>query len=111
MTYMAKTTQKNFAVPSALAKRWTKFQGVGSKESSKNASGALFLYMLMPAHVREVCRAAAYESDIDIAMKNFWVRFHMINNDAALAIALLETARSLEEDSDKKTACNSAKSG
>ena len=111
MTYMPETTQKNFTLPLALAKKWTSFQGIGSKESSRNASGALFLYMLMPAHVREVCKAAAYEPDIGVAMKHFWARFQTVNNDAALAIALLETAQALEEDFDKKNTGKSAKSG
>ena len=111
MTYMAKTVQKNFSLPSALAKRWSKFQGIGSKESSKNASAALFLYMLMPAHVRELCRQAAYEADISAARQDFWVRFQSINQDAALALALLETSRALEEDSNRTKADKSAKSG
>jgi len=108
---MLKTTQKNFTIPLALAKKWQSFQGVGSKESSKNASGALFLYMLMPAHIREICRTAAYESDMALAMKNFWLRFQNVNNDAALALVLLETARELEEDFHKKNTGKSAKSG
>lgn len=111
MTYMSKGPQKNFTLPAALRKRWDKFKGTGSKEDSKNAAGALFLFMLMPADVRELCRKAAYKSRQKTAIDNFWLAFRATNKEAALARTLLETSRSLEEDSGKKRDDISAKSG
>ena len=53
--------QKNFRLPIDLVKAWNKFQGVGSQEGSKNAAGEFFLFMLMPDHVRSICRDLAYQ--------------------------------------------------
>ena len=108
---MAKSVQKNFSIPEDLSDVWDDFQGQGSKESSKNAAGALFLYMLMPAHVREVCRNVAYHNDIKAAQKNFWIRLSSEYQDSRLAMVLLAAVREHEANSNKKIRGKSPKSG
>ena len=107
---MAKGVQKNFTLPKSLAKNWNKFQPKGSKESSANASGALFLYMLMPASVREVARSVAHESNFNSARKAFWDTLERISKDALLAKVLLDAVGSHEEASGKKMAPEPKKS-
>lgn len=100
---MIKGVQKNFTLPKSLAKNWGKFQPKGSKESSANASGALFFYMLMPPSVREVARNVAHESDFNSARNLFWEELGKISQDALLAKALLDTVEVHEEISEGKT--------
>jgi len=108
---MGKGVQKNFTLPRPLAKNWDKFQTKGSKVSSANACGALFLYMLMPASVRDVARCVARESDFDAARKLFWEKLGSVSQDALLAKALLDTVQAREVENDKKSNGTVAKSG
>ena len=100
---MKKGVQKNFTLPKSLAKKWNSFQTKGSKESSANASGALFLYMLMPPSVREVARNVVHEPDFNSARNLFWEELGKLSQDALLAKALLDTVEAREEISEKKT--------
>ena len=108
---MAKGAQKNFTLPTALAKNWNKFLPKGSKESSANASGALFLYMLMPVTVRDVARQMAREPDFENGRNLFWERLGTISRDAQLAKALLDVVQAREEDDVEKKGDTVAKSG
>jgi len=111
MTYMMKPVQKNFSLPPALADKWDQFQGVGSKESSRNASGALFLFMLMPAYLRDLCRSAAYEADLAAAMHNFRSRCDLARREEHLTSIVIDAARANEIGFGKKKVGKSAKSG
>ena len=111
MVFMTKRVQKNFSLPKALAANWDKFQAKGSKESSANASGALFLYMLMPATVREAARSVSHESDLNAARKLFWEKLGAVSQDALLAKALLDTVQAREAENNKKKSDIVAKSG
>jgi len=108
---MSKGMQKNFTIPTALAKNWNKFQPKGSKESSANASGALFLYMLMPSTVRHVARQASHESDFDTGRRFFWEKLGQISKDAQLAKALLDAVQVREEDVAEKMGDKASKTG
>jgi len=108
---MNKRVQKNFSLPKVLAANWDKFQTKGSKESSANASGALFLYMLMPAAVREAARSVSSISELDAARKLFWEKLESLSQDALLAKVLLDTVQAHEAENDKKKGDTVVKSG
>ena len=67
MSYVKNKIQKNYTLPIALSVEWDKFQGEGSKESSRNAAAALLIYMILEASTKEVARKYAYENDIENA--------------------------------------------
>lgn len=101
MFYMAKNSsaksslkQKNFTLPKKLIRAWAKFlPKEGSQESSKNAAGALFLYMVMPDHLQQLVKSMAYESNIETALTEFWQQLDNFYNEVGQAKAILATAR------------------
>ena len=97
-----KGNQINFTLPIRLRKYWSKFLPQGSKESSKNAAGALFLFMLMPSHIREIACKLSDSQDIEKAMSEFWNKIDDYYDDAAKAKILLDVARAHEEGFRKK---------
>ena len=63
-----KGKQKNITIPDKLNEAWERFLPIGSKESSKNAAGAMLLWMSMDINVRDKCEKLAYSEDIEKAM-------------------------------------------
>ena len=73
MTYMSegKTKKRGFYLPEGLNKAWDNFIWPNKQDSSPNAAAALFVYMQLPADMREKARKLAYRSDIEEATKAF----------------------------------------
>ena len=102
MTYMNEKEQKNFTLPLKLIAAWGEFQPQGSQEHSRNAAGALFLYMLMPSHIREVACDAAYEDNLIMAQDDFWSNVDDYLHDVEKAKALVGAVKALEAKQHKK---------
>jgi len=68
-----KGKQKNITIPDKLNEAWERFLPIGSKESSKNAAGAMLLWMSMDINVRDKCEKLAYSEDIEKAMRQLRV--------------------------------------
>jgi len=101
MGYM-RSVQRNFTLPTGLSKAWTHFQGEGSKESSRNAAGALFLFMLMPVHIRDIARQAAYEKDPEKARNSFQEKVKKYRQEMVLAEVLIDAALAVEGEPHEK---------
>lgn len=91
--------QKNFSLPPALAKAWDEFNPLGSQEKSKNASGALFLFLAMPGHVQSVCCRLAYQPDHEKAKTEFLPLLEKTEADMALAHEIVLRAKAHAEAS------------
>ena len=93
---MPEKEQKNFTLPTTLLDIWDKFLPEGSQENSRNAAGALFLYMLMPSHIREVACNAAYAQNQVAAQLAFWNDVDEYMADIEKAEALVAAAKAVE---------------
>jgi len=96
--------QKNYRLPVALARTWDQFNGVGSQEKSKNAAGAFFLFMMMPDHIRSICRDLAYEKGASELRGEFWRRLREYENDIRAASAILDAAEAHAQGRPQKKA-------
>ena len=103
--------QKNFTIPKSLEAEWMEFSGRGSKESSKNAAGAMMLFMLMPSHVREAARNAAYLDSSTERRAHFWEAITRGAEERRLASELLVLAQASEQVEHKKKRGNPSKAG
>ena len=102
MIYMNDIKQRNFRLPKELIKNWDKFNPPGSKEKSRNASGALLLYMFMPVHFRDIARKLAYKDNLDNVQQQFWQEIQQYYDDAEKAKAILDAAQAHEVKIHKK---------
>lgn len=92
MGYMnKKIIKRGFNYPTELLDKWEKFH-FPSKDYSPSASGAMFVYMLLPAHIREKARKLAYRDNLDTASKEFLEYFNLSTEADTLGVEAVRAA-------------------
>lgn len=87
---MSKFISVNVRVPPSIRKMWAEnFNPKGSRTSSRHASGAMFLYWIMPGFVRTFADEVAQIQDMDKARDLFWDKIRRTQADAERVETLL----------------------